>query len=36
VRAPGARWPLFAFYGVDRMGRRGKASTKPAPSRPDR
>jgi predicted ATP-binding protein involved in virulence len=35
VRVPGVRWPLFAFYGVDRMGR-GKASTKPAPSRPDR
>ena len=35
VRVPGARWPLFAFYGVDRMGR-GKASTKPAPSTPDR
>lgn len=35
VRVPGARWPLFAFYGVDRMGR-GKASTKPVPSKPDR
>lgn len=35
VRVPGARWPLFAFYGVDRMSR-GKASTKPAPTRPDR
>jgi predicted ATP-binding protein involved in virulence len=35
VRVPGARWPLFAFYGVDRMGH-GKASTKPAPTRPDR
>ena len=35
VRVPGARWPLFAFYGVDRMGR-GKASTKPAPTKPDR
>lgn len=35
VRVPGARWPLFALYGVDRMGH-GKASTKPAPSRPDR
>lgn len=35
LRVPGARWPLFALYGVDRMGR-GKASTKPAPSRPDR
>lgn len=35
VRVPGARWPLFAFYGVDRMGR-SKASTKPAPTRPDR
>ncbi len=35
VRVPGARWPLFAFYGVDRMGR-GLASTKPVPSRPDR
>ncbi|MCA9631156.1 MAG: AAA family ATPase [Myxococcales bacterium] len=35
VRVPGARWPLFAFYGVERMGR-GKASTKPAPTRPDR
>lgn len=35
MRVPGARWPLFAFYGVDRMGR-GKASTKPAPTRPDR
>ena len=35
VRLPGARWPLFAFYGVDRMGR-SKASTKPAPTRPDR
>ena len=35
MRVPGARWPLFAFYGVDRMGR-GKASTKPAPTKPDR
>lgn len=35
VRVPGAQWPLFAFYGVDRMGR-GKASTKPVPMRPDR
>jgi predicted ATP-binding protein involved in virulence len=35
LRVPGARWPLFAFYGVDRMGR-GKASTKPATTRPDR
>jgi predicted ATP-binding protein involved in virulence len=35
LRVPGARWPLFAFYGVDRMGR-GKASTKPSPARPDR
>lgn len=35
IRVPGARWPLFAFYGVERMGR-GKASTKPAPTRPDR
>ncbi|MBC8745099.1 MULTISPECIES: AAA family ATPase [Paraburkholderia] len=35
VRVPGARWPLFAFYGADRMGR-AKASTKPAPIRPDR
>lgn len=35
VRVPGARWPLFAFYGVDRMSR-GKVSTKPAPTRPDR
>ena len=35
LRVPGARWPLFAFYGVDRMGR-GKASTKPAPTPPDR
>lgn len=35
VRVPVARWPLFAFYGVDRMGR-GKASTKPVPTRPDR
>ena len=35
VRMPGERWPLFAFYGVERMGR-GKASTKPAPARPDR
>ena len=35
VRVPGARWPLFACYGVDRMGR-GKASTKPVSSRPDR
>jgi predicted ATP-binding protein involved in virulence len=35
VRTPGVRWPLFAYYGVDRMGR-GKASTKPAPTRPDR
>lgn len=35
VRLPGGRWPLFAFYGVDRMGR-SKASTKPAPTRPDR
>jgi predicted ATP-binding protein involved in virulence len=23
VRAPGDRWPLFAWYGVDRMGRSG-------------
>ena len=35
VRLPGARWPLFAFYGVDRMGH-GKPSTKPVPTRPDR
>lgn len=35
VRVSGARWPLFAYYGVDRMGR-GKASTKPVPMRPDR
>jgi predicted ATP-binding protein involved in virulence len=35
LRTPGVRWPLFAYYGVDRMGR-GKASTKPAPTRPDR
>ncbi|MBK7781002.1 MAG: AAA family ATPase [Ardenticatenia bacterium] len=35
VRVPGARWPLFAFYGVDRMDH-GKASTKPAAVRPDR
>ena len=35
TRLPGVRWPLFAYYGVDRMGR-GKASTKPAPTRPDR
>lgn len=35
VRVPGARWPLFACYGVDRMGRT-KASTKPAPTRSDR
>lgn len=35
VRTPGVRWPLFAFYGVDRMGR-GRASTRPAPTRPDR
>lgn len=35
VRVPGARWPMFAFYGVDRMGR-GKASTNPPPTRPDR
>jgi predicted ATP-binding protein involved in virulence len=35
VRVTGARWPLFAFYGVDRMGR-GRVSTKPAPTRPDR
>ena len=35
VRVPGERWPLFAFYGVDRMGR-GNASKKPAPTRPDR
>lgn len=28
VRVPGERWPLFAFYGVNRMGR-GKTSTKP-------
>ncbi|MEZ4321148.1 MAG: AAA family ATPase [Myxococcota bacterium] len=35
IRIPGVRWPLFAFYGVERMGR-GKASTKPAPTRPDR
>lgn len=35
VRVPGARWPLVAFYGVDRLGR-GKASTKPAAKRPDR
>lgn len=35
VRKPGERWPLFAWYGTNRMGR-GKASTKPLPSRPDR
>jgi predicted ATP-binding protein involved in virulence len=35
IRVPGDRWPLFAWYGVDRLGR-GKASTKPAPTRPDR
>ena len=35
LRVPGARWPLFAFYGVDRMGR-GTASTIPIASRPDR
>ena len=35
VRVSGARWPLFAFYGVDRM-RRGKASTRPASNPPDR
>lgn len=35
VRTPGARWPLFAFYGVERMGR-GRASTRPALARPDR
>lgn len=35
LRTPGERWPLFAFYGVDRMGR-GKASTRPASTRPDR
>jgi len=35
IREPGVRWPLFAFYGASRMGR-GKASTKPAPTRPDR
>lgn len=35
VRLPGGRWPLFAFYGVDRMGH-GKASTTPVPVRPDR
>jgi predicted ATP-binding protein involved in virulence len=34
ARVPGARWPLFAFYGVDRMGR-GRASNRPAPSAPD-
>jgi predicted ATP-binding protein involved in virulence len=31
VRVPGARWPLFAFYGVDRMGR-GKGHP-PSPRR---
>jgi predicted ATP-binding protein involved in virulence len=35
VRTPGARWPLFAYYGVERMGR-GKASTRPALTSPDR
>lgn len=35
IRVPGDRWPLFAWYGVDRLGR-GKASTKPASTRPDR
>lgn len=35
ARLPGVRWPLFAFYGVERMGR-GKASSRPEPSRPDR
>lgn len=35
VRAPGAHWPLFAFYGVERMSR-GKASTRPDPAHPDR
>lgn len=35
IRVPGDRWPLFAWYGVDRLSR-GKASTKPASTRPDR
>lgn len=35
IRVPGTRWPLFAFYGVERMGR-GKASTNPVAARPDR
>ena len=35
IHVPGDRWPLFAWYGVDRLSR-GKASTKPAPIRPDR
>lgn len=35
IRVPGDRWPLYAWYGVDRLGR-GKTSTKPASIRPDR
>lgn len=35
VRVPGARWPLFAFYGVNRLGR-GRASTHSASTGPDR
>lgn len=35
VRVPGARWPLFAFYGVDRMAR-GRASTTSSAGIPDR
>jgi predicted ATP-binding protein involved in virulence len=35
VRVPGARWPLFAYYGVERMAR-GRASNQPADHSPDR
>lgn len=35
VRLPGGRWPLFAWYGVDRLGRR-PANGRPAASVGDR
>ena len=28
VRVPGDRWPLFAWYGVDRLGRQGRRRRK--------
>lgn len=35
LRAPGAHWPLFAYYGAHGIGR-GAASTTPVQTRPDR